>query len=102
MAPTSEALDPSLLQFIERMLDKGLFPALVLVGLFYLVMRFGWPWQGHEPPPPPSSAQQPDKAVVEALEDLTEKFDTFRLEVVQRLTRVETKINLPRRPKGDE
>jgi len=98
-----EIVDPALLTFIERMIEKGLFPALVLTGLFFLVAKFGWPqWGRADPPPPAPQPAHDDRGVVDAIGKLDDKLDSFRLEVVQRLTRLETKIKLPPLGGGDE
>lgn len=66
MAPAQEALliDPTLLQFMERLIDKGLFPVAAVIGVFALVWKFGWPKFGAVNPPPPPNA------VADALREL--------------------------------
>jgi hypothetical protein len=101
-AQTVEVVDPVFLSFVERMIEKGFFPALVVIGLFVLVAKFGWPWQGRNEPPHAPPAPAESKGVVDALVKLDDKLDSFRLEVVQRLTRLETKMKLPPHKGGDE
>lgn len=74
-----EVTDPNLLQFVERMIDKGAFPALVMIGLFALVWRFGWPKFVAQPPAPPTTR-----------EDLRDDIADLRHDVVERLERIET------------
>ena len=88
---------PALLQFVERLIDKGAFPALILIGLFALVWRFGWPKFGvsHSDPPPPPNA------VVEALTGLRDEVADMREAQDERLERIEgdLRILLDRTPR---
>jgi hypothetical protein len=72
-----EVTDPNLLQFVERMIDKGFFPALVILGLFVLVWKFGWPKFVATPPPT-------------TREDLRDDIADLRHDVVERLERIES------------
>ena len=76
---TFEVTDPTILQFVERMLDKGFFPALVILGLFVLVWKFGWPKFVATPPAPLTTR-----------EDLRDDIADLRHDVVERLERIES------------
>ncbi len=77
--------DPALLQFVERLIDKGALPALIVIGLFALIWRYGWPKFGDHPPPPP----QPN-AVVEALDSLRDEVAEGR----DAMHRLESKVDI--------
>jgi hypothetical protein len=77
--------DPALLQFVERLIDKGALPALIMIGLFALIWRFGWPKFGDHPSPPP----QPN-AVVEALTKLQAEVEEGR----DAMHRLESKVDI--------
>lgn len=96
---TEEAIlaDPAAWEFIERIYEKGSFPLLILVGLFLLVWKFGWPKfavSHSEPPPPPN-------AVVEALTHLQDEVSGLREDTHDRLERIEgdLRILLDRTPR---
>jgi len=74
-----EVTDANLLQFVERMIDKGFFPALVILGLFVLVWKFGWPKFSVVPPAPPTTR-----------EDLRDDIADLRHDVTERLERIES------------
>ncbi len=86
MATPQEAFlsDPAFWQFAERLVEKGSFPLLILIGLFALIWRFGWPKFGADAHPPP----QPN-AVVEALGKLQAEVSEMRDDTHDRLERIE-------------
>lgn len=84
MASPHETLtDPNLLQFAERMWDKGGLPVLVLVGLFALLWKLGWPKFSAAPLAPPTTR-----------EDVRDDVANFRHDVIDRLERIENKQNI--------
>lgn len=74
-----EVTDPTILGFAERMIDKGGIPALVMIGIFALVWKFGWPKFSVVPPAPPTT-----------LEDLRDDIADLRHDVTERLERIES------------
>lgn len=81
MASPHETLtDPNLLQFVERMWDKGGLPVLVLIGLFTLLWKLGWPKFGAAAPPAPVTTR----------EDLRDDVADLRHDVIERLERIES------------
>ena len=82
---TFEVTDPTILQFVERMLDKGFFPALVILGLFALVWKFGWPKFVATPPAPPSTREDVRDDIADLRHDVTE--------LGQRVARMEGRLD---------
>ena len=80
-----EVTDPNLLQFVERMIDKGFFPALVILGLFVLVWKFGWPKFVATPPAPPSTREDVRDDIADLRHDVTE--------LGQRVARMEGRLD---------
>jgi hypothetical protein len=82
-SPHETLTDPNLLQFAERIWDKGGLPVLVLIGLFALLWKLGWPKFSAASPAPPTTR-----------EDLRDDLADFRHDVIERLERIENKQNI--------